>query len=311
MLFLSHQSNLAHDMGPGSYEDPARLAAILAAVGTPEFAFLDRRQAPAATPEQLARVHTPAYLEKMLTLADTAVPAMLDADTIAAPGSITAALHAAGALVAAVDAVLQGEHKTAFCAVRPPGHHAEPGQAMGFCFFNNCAIGAAHALARHAVRRVAVIDCDVHHGNGTQSWAAAEPRAFFASTHQMPLYPGTGLPLETGPHNNCLNIPLAAGTGGAELRSAFQWHILPRLDAFAPDLIFLSAGFDAHRADPLGGLCWTESDYDWLTRELVARAGQLCQGRMISTLEGGYDHAALAASVCAHIRALASQPGGA
>ncbi len=227
----------------------------------------------------------------------------IDADTILSPGSGEAALRAAGAAVAAVDAVVAGEARNAFCAVRPPGHHAEPGRAMGFCLFNNVAIGAARARAVHGLDRVAVIDFDVHHGNGTQASFERDPSLFYASTHQSPLYPGTGARSERGV-GNIVNVPLPPMAGSAEFRRGVEASILPALDAFAPDLVMVSAGFDAHRRDPLAQLMLVEEDYAWVTQRLLECAARHARGRLVSTLEGGYDLGALGASAAAHVRAL-------
>jgi acetoin utilization deacetylase AcuC-like enzyme len=228
---------------------------------------------------------------------------LLDGDTTASPGSGEAALRAAGALIAAIDAVINGEAANAFCAVRPPGHHAESDQAMGFCLFNNVAIGAAHARQAHGLERVAVIDFDVHHGNGTQHMFEQDPGLFYASTHQWPLYPGTGAPEEQG-CGNILNVPLPPGAGSAEFREAMAEIVLPVLDQFGPDLVIISAGFDAHAADPLAMLELVEADYAWVTKALAELAWTHCGGRVVSALEGGYDLAALARSAAAHVRSL-------
>jgi acetoin utilization deacetylase AcuC-like enzyme len=229
----------------------------------------------------------------------------IDGDTFLCDGSEEAALRAAGAVVAAVDAVRAGDDPAAFCAVRPPGHHAEPARAMGFCVFNNIAVGALHALDHHGLKRVAVIDFDVHHGNGTQAVAEKEPRLFFASTHQSPLYPGTGLADETGPAGNILNAPLAAGMDGPAWREVMRRTVLPALDAFAPEMIFVSAGFDAHAADPLAGMALTEADYAWAGAALKEIALQRCNGQIVSALEGGYDLVALGRSAAAFVGAIA------
>jgi acetoin utilization deacetylase AcuC-like enzyme len=225
---------------------------------------------------------------------------MLDGDTSLSPGSGEAALRAAGAVAAAVDAVAAGESANAFCAVRPPGHHAEPATAMGFCLFNNVAVGAHQARSAHGLRRIAVMDFDVHHGNGTQAMFERDPELFYASTHQMPLYPGTGSVGETGCGNIC-NAPLPPNAGSAEFRAAMSRRVLPALVAFAPDMLLISAGFDAHRADPLANLRLEEADYAWATDELLDLAARHCGGRVVSTLEGGYDLDALAASAAAHV----------
>jgi acetoin utilization deacetylase AcuC-like enzyme len=236
----------------------------------------------------------------------------LDADTVLSPGSGEAALRAAGAMVAATDAVVSGTHTNAFCAVRPPGHHAEPNRSMGFCLFNNVAIAARHALTAwgpesgidHPVERAAVVDFDVHHGNGTQAAFWDNPNLFFASTHQMPLYPGTGATGETGAHGNIVNAPLPPGAGSAIFRETFERRILPELRKFAPDFIVISAGFDAHIADPLAQLELTAEDFEWATREISSVASELCKGRVVSALEGGYDLTALAECADAHVSSL-------
>jgi len=276
---------------------------VLDALSAPAFSSLLRRDAPLAETTHLARVHDAEFVDQVMAAIPETGRAYLDADTGVSPGSREAALRAAGALVAAVDAIMAGEGDNAFCAVRPPGHHAEPRRAMGFCLFNNVAIGALHARVAHQLSRPAVIDFDVHHGNGTQARFAADPDLFFASTHQWPLYPGTGGPNERGV-GNIFNLTLAPGSGSDSFREAMSAHILPALDAFAPDIILVSAGFDAHAEDPLANLRFVESDYAWVTSELVEMARRHCQGRLVSTLEGGYNLAALARSVEAHVRAL-------
>ena len=233
--------------------------------------------------------------------------AALDADSFASSGTWEAALHAAGGACAAVDAVLSGEMRNAFVAARPPGHHAETSRAMGFCLLGNVAIAAKRALDHHGLSRVAVIDFDVHHGNGTQDLLWHEPRALFISSHQMPLYPGTGSAQETGAHGNVMNLPLRAGSGGSAMRATYEAQVFPALDAFVPEMILISAGFDAHEDDPLGGLGWRTEDFRWLTERLVVQARRLCGGRVVSCLEGGYDLEALAASVTAHVRGLQEQ----
>ncbi len=233
--------------------------------------------------------------------------AALDADTILSPQSGKAALRAVGAVTLAVDAVMQGEAQNAFCAVRPPGHHAEPDQAMGFCLFNSIAVAARHTQAMHGIKRVAIVDFDVHHGNGTQAVAEQDPSLFFASSHQYPLYPGTGSADEIGA-GNVVNVPLPAGTEGAHFRRAFETRILPALEAFAPELLLVSAGFDAHRADPLAGLELEDDDFGWVTERLTETARRHSQGRLISVLEGGYDLRALAGSAAAHVSALMKAP---
>jgi acetoin utilization deacetylase AcuC-like enzyme len=264
---------------------------------------LERREAPRATATQIARVHPGGFAERLLAVVPSQGYAALDADTVLSPGSGEAALRAAGAAVAAVDAVLGGEAHTAFCAVRPPGHHAEPHRAMGFCLFNSVAIAAQHARQAHGIARVAVVDFDVHHGNGTQTAFETDASLLYASTHQMPLYPGTGASSERGV-GNIVNAPLHPGAGSLQFRQAFTDVILPALDAFRPELVIISAGFDAHRADPLAQLMLVEADYAWSTERLCEVAGRHAQGRIVSSLEGGYDLDALAASAAAHVAAL-------
>lgn len=302
-LLFTHPACLRHVPGPHHPESPARLAAILAALETPEFAGLIRREAPLAERGAIERVHPADFIERQLAAVPQSGYAMIDGDTILSPGSGEAALRAAGALCAAVDAVMAGEGVNAFCAVRPPGHHAEPTHAMGFCLFNNVAIGALHAHVAHGCERVAVVDFDVHHGNGTQAAFEHDARLFFASTHQSPLYPGTGMANEHGV-GNIFNAPLRPGAGSAEFRHAMGEIVLPALMDFQPDFILISAGFDAHRDDPLANLRLDEDDFAWVTREILRVAKSNCAGRVVSTLEGGYDLAALAASASAHVRAL-------
>ena len=304
VALITHEACLDHDTGPGHPERPDRLRSVLAALSEKHFPDLRREQAPKATPEQIARVHDPDYVRDLLA---AQVPpgelAALDADTILSPGSIEAALRAAGGATLSVDLVMTGKANAAF-AVRPPGHHARPATAMGFCLFNNVAVAAYHARDRWGLTRIAVADFDVHHGNGTQEEFWSDADLFFASSHQSPCYPGTGSPREQGTAHNVANAPLAPGSGGAEFRGAWRDVLLPALDAFAPELVIVSAGFDAHRRDPLAQLMLDTEDYAWITRELVALAGRHAQGRIVSLLEGGYDLEALAESAAAHVRAL-------
>ncbi len=302
---ITHPACLAHDAGPGHPECAARLRAVLAGLEDESFAHLLRESAPEATVAQLSRVHSPAYVEQILALRpEPGAGFALDADTVMSTGSTAAALRAAGAAVAAVDAVMGGDVGAAFAAVRPPGHHAEPSRAMGFCFFNNAAIAAAHARAQWGLRRVAVVDFDVHHGNGTQAMFTADPDLFYASSHQHPCYPGTGKQWERGVANNVINAPLPPGSAGPAFRAAWRDILLPALDEFAPELLIVSAGFDAHTADPLAQLRLETADFGWITRELVGAADRHASGRIVSVLEGGYDPAALAASVALHVREL-------
>ncbi|WP_207478270.1 histone deacetylase family protein [Arenibaculum pallidiluteum] len=303
-VLFSHPACVDHDTGFGHPENPARLKAVLAALEDERFHFLQRCEAPRATREQLARAHPGSYVEEILAAIPAEGHAEIDSDTVLSPGSGEAALRAAGAVVAAVDAVCRGEARNAFCAVRPPGHHAETATAMGFCLFNNVAVGALHARAVHGIERVAVVDFDVHHGNGTQDILQGDAGMFYASTHQWPLYPATGAAQERGAHDNVVNAPLAAMSGSAEFRHAVTTHILPALERFQPGLILISAGFDAHTRDPLAGLHLVEADYAWVTRKLADLARSCCEGRVVSVLEGGYDLRALAASCAAHVHEL-------
>jgi len=305
-LLLTHPACFDHDPGRMHPESPARLKAILGALSSPEFEALERREAPAAQIEQIARVHSSLYVDRILRAIPASGHVGLDADTVVSPGSGEAALRAAGAVVAAVDAVVAGQVRNAFCAVRPPGHHAESAQAMGFCVFNNVAIGAEQARNRHGLERVAVMDFDVHHGNGTQHMFEKDAGLFYASTHQWPLYPGTGASNEVGV-GNIVNAPLAPMSGSREFRAAMNETILPALRRFKPEMVMISAGFDAHIDDPLASLRLVEADYEWATEALAAVAAEHAGGRLVSTLEGGYDLEALAASTCAHVRALMRQ----
>lgn len=303
MLLFTHPAMLTHEPPPGHAERPARLQAVLDAL---ESAPLKWREAPYAHREAIERVHPRAYVEALEpAFAEAREEGVrLDPDTFLSAGSREAIYRAVGACVAAVDAVLGDEDDMAFCAVRPPGHHAEPRAPMGFCIFNNVAIAALHALDAHGLERVAVVDFDVHHGNGTQSVAENEPRLMFLSTHQAPLYPGTGGAGERGPNNNIVNAPLPAGTGSVAWRAIMDAKILPALDVFAPELILVSAGFDAHQADPLAQLELETADFSWVGRELRALSLRHCKGKLVSTLEGGYDLAALAGSARAYLDAL-------
>ncbi len=303
LRLYTHSACLRHDPGPGHVERPARLHAVLQALDHDRYAALDRVEAPPATREQLLRVHDAGHIGEVLLGAPAGEMLALDQDTVMGPGSTEAALHAAGAVVAAVDAVLGGRAQRAFCAVRPPGHHATRERAMGFCLFDNVAVGAAHALAAHGLKRVAIADFDVHHGNGTQDIFEREPRVLFASSHQSPLYPDSGHEDERG-CGNIVNGVLSPGAGSHEFRELWDAVLLPRLHAFRPQLLLISAGFDAHANDPLADIRLSEEDYAWLTERLVALARRHAEGRIVSTLEGGYDLAALAASAAAHVQAL-------
>jgi acetoin utilization deacetylase AcuC-like enzyme len=301
----THASCLEHDPGRHHPESPARLRAVLSALDEPEFAPLERREAPQAAVQDMLRVHPRRHIERILGAVPQSGHVAIDADTVLSPASGAAALRAVGAVVAAVDAVMAKEADNAFCAVRPPGHHAEPERAMGFCLFNNVAIGALRARDVHGLARVAVIDFDVHHGNGTQAAFATDGSLFYASTHQYPLYPGTGAANETGV-GNIVNVPLPPMSGSGPFRLAMTQRILPALDAFRPELVLISAGFDAHKNDPLAQLLLEEADYTWVTEMLLDVAYRHAEGRLVATLEGGYDLAALGASVAAHVRVMMS-----
>ena len=299
---LTHPACLAHQVPEGHPESPDRLRAVLSVVDEPDFSALYREQAPRAGLEAVARVHS--YAERLFAALPTEGFAAIDADTVVSPGSGEAAERAAGAVIRAVDLIMADKVRNAFCAVRPPGHHAEPQLAMGFCLFNNIAIGALHARIVHRAERVAVVDFDVHHGNGTQALAYGDADFFYASTHESPLYPGTGKAEEHGVAGNIVNVPLPSGSGSAAFRAAMAGTILPRLEAFAPDFLFISAGFDAHEADPLASLRLAADDYGWVTTALCGVAQRTANGHLVSALEGGYDLGALAESAAAHLRAL-------
>ena len=302
---ITHPACLEHENGPYHPESPERLRAVLAALETPEFAPLLRESAPEATAEQLQRVHPADYVAAILDIRPAqGETVQLDADTSMSAGSAEAALRAAGGAVTAVDAVMQGWARAAFAAVRPPGHHAEPSRPMGFCLFNNAAVAALHARAVYNVQRVAVLDFDVHHGNGTQAMFEQDSDLFYGSSHQSPCYPGTGDAWERGVANNIVNTPLRPGDGSAAFRANWGDIILPELNRFAPGLLIISAGFDAHKADPLAQIRLETADYAWITDELMRIAEQYCGGKLVSVLEGGYDLDALAASAAVHVRGL-------
>jgi acetoin utilization deacetylase AcuC-like enzyme len=305
VLLLTHPSGLHHENGDYHPECPDRLRAVLAALEAEEFAHLVREAAPAATLEQLCLAHPRDYVERILAIRPAPghfVP--LDGDTAMNHASAEAARHAAGAAVAAVDAVCaDASIRRAFCATRPPGHHAEPVRAMGFCFFGNAVIAARHAQRAHGLSRIAILDFDVHHGNGTQAAVWEDPSILFASSHQAPCYPFTGAEAEVGA-GNIVNATLPPGADGAAFRAAWAGRLLPAVEAFEPELLVVSAGFDAHARDPLAQLRAREADFGWLTGEICRIADRLCGGRVVSLLEGGYDLDALAASAAVHVRAL-------
>jgi acetoin utilization deacetylase AcuC-like enzyme len=304
-LIYSHSRCRDHDTGLGHPESAARLDAVDQALADSQLAGLTHLEAPLASHEQLARAHTPAYVESILAAIPDHGLRALDADTIASPGSADAARHAAGAVIAAVDSVLGDRASNAFCAVRPPGHHAERERAMGFCLFNSIAAGACHALEVHGLERVAIVDFDVHHGNGTQDIFWSDPRVCYGSSHQMPLYPGTGSSSETG-CGNIVNTPLDPGSGPPAFRQAWTDVILPAVKNFRPQLLLVSAGFDAHRLDPLAGLGLETGDFAWLSQKLCELAAEICGGRLVSMLEGGYHRQALSECTLAHVGALQS-----
>lgn len=298
---ITHDDCLHHVTPPGHPEQVARLEYIHNALNSLD---VIRVEAELARKEDIATLHPITYIEKI----EAAVPdngwASIDGDTHLSPRSFQAALRAAGGVLQAVDLVMSQTAQNAFVAVRPPGHHAEKETAMGFCFFGNVALGVKHALDYHGLSRVAVVDFDVHHGNGTQDLLWHEPRALTITSHQSPLWPGTGSPHERGAHDNVMNVPLPLGSDGFHMRGIYDQEVLPRLEAFAPEFLFISAGFDAHRADPLAELNWSEDDFVWLTRKLSNVAAKHAKGRLVSVLEGGYDLSALAASVKAHVETL-------
>ncbi len=303
-LFVSHPSSLEHDAGPGHPERPDRIRVIESAFEHERFQMLRRMQAPGLDREALLRVHPTRYIEAIEAAAPAEGRVRLDDDTVMSQGTWAALSHGVGGAVAAVDEVMRGGAQNAFVAMRPPGHHAETARPMGFCFFNFVAIAARHAQAAYGAERVAIVDFDVHHGNGTQDIFWSDPSVLYASTHQMPLFPGTGAINQRGEHNTIVNAPLSAGDDGAVFQEAMTTRLLPRIEAFAPDLIVVSAGFDAHHFDPLGGLNLVESDFAWVTTQLMDVAERRAKGRIVSILEGGYGLDGLAQSAAAHVQAL-------
>ena len=301
---LTHPDGLKHVTPPGHPERVDRLMAIYAALDTIDDAALLRVEPPFGEEADVLLCHPQHYIDKIRAAEPDSGFASLDADTHMSPGSFQAAMRGVGAMTKAVDLVLGGAAQNAFAAMRPPGHHAETATQMGFCLFGNAAIAAKHALERHGLSRVAVVDFDVHHGNGTQDLLWDESRALFVSSHQMPLWPGSGTSKEQGAHDNVLNVPLPPESGGAQMRQAYERLVFPALAEFKPELLIISAGFDAHASDPLANLNWVEDDFAWLTGQLCDIAEAHCAGRVVSTLEGGYDLQALAASTKAHLDVL-------
>jgi len=302
-ILFSHADCLEHDPGSQHPDLPSRLKAIERGLAGDEFADLDRRDAPLADLKTLELVHPPSHIERILNIIPERGRAFIDKDTGVTAGSRSAALRGVGAVCAGVDAVIAGEARNVFCAIRPPGHHAEPRRSMGFCIFSNVAIGALHARRNHGLARVAVVDFDVHHGNGTQAAFEKDETLFYGSTHQLPLFPGTGTADECGV-GNIVNAPLKRGDGGLEFRTEMEKKILPALNRFAPELILVSAGFDGHRGDPIAGINLEDSDFAYATKRLMDIADRHAEGRLVSALEGGYDYASLRSASAAHVRAL-------
>jgi acetoin utilization deacetylase AcuC-like enzyme len=296
-----HDSFLNHETPAGHPERPDRIRALRDVLADPHFDALIKLDAPMGDVETVLRAHPESYLNMIRDAIPDAGISRIDSDTVASPGSWEAALRGLGAANAAVDAVMQGEATNAFCAIRPPGHHAERVTAMGFCLFNNVVIAARHAQTVHGAERVAIVDFDVHHGNGCQDILWNDPNSLYCSTHQMPLYPGTGALSETGEHGTIVNAPLSAGDGGIQFREAMETRIFPAISDFQPDLIMISAGFDAHHRDPLAQINLHGEDYTWVTRKLLELADIHASGRVVSLLEGGYDLMGLAESAACHI----------
>lgn len=303
-LYLSHKACLNHVMMPGHPERPDRLRAVEEALSHERFQFLVRDEAPQGNVDLAMLCHKEQYVTELRRIAPTSGEVEIDGDTSMCPGTWEAAMRGIGGAVAATEAVMSGQHRNAFVAIRPPGHHAEVGKPMGFCFFGNAAIAARHAQRKFGIGRAAVVDFDVHHGNGTQDILWSDATVMYCSTHQMPLYPGTGSRGERGEHDTIVNAPLASEEGGAEFRAAFEHLILPRLEKFSPELIIISAGFDAHYRDPLASLNLRGDDFAWVTRQLMDVADKSAGGRIVSVLEGGYDLQGLKEGVTAHVGAL-------
>ena len=303
-LLVTHPSGLDHLTGSGHPERPDRLRAIAEALSDERFAPLKRIEAPAASLETIALCHPMDYVEEIRDASPKEGLVRLDADTAMSPGTFKAVLHAVGGAVHAVDEVIGKRVDNAFCAMRPPGHHAETVRPMGFCIFNTAAIAARHAQKQHGLQRVAIVDFDVHHGNGSQEIFWSDATVMYCSTHEMPLYPGTGAATERGDHDNIVNAPLRAGDAGDKFRAAFESRILPRLSAFGAELLMISAGFDAHERDPLANIRLVEDDFAWVTKKLMEVADKTAGGRVVSVLEGGYDLQGLSQSAAAHVTAL-------
>ena len=303
-LLISHESGLRHATPPGHPERPDRLRAVTAVLEDEQFSALAREPAPEGELEAIVLVHPMQYVDAIRDAVPKEGIARIDADTSLSSGSWEPILRAVGGAILAVDEVMTGDASNAFVAMRPPGHHAETATAMGFCFLNNAAIAARHAQKHYGAERVAIMDFDVHHGNGSQEIFWSDRSVMYASTHEMPLYPGTGARSERGAHNNIVNAPLSSGSGGTEFREAMSSVILPRLEEFRPDIIVISAGFDAHRNDPLASLNFDEADFAWATQKLMEVADRHASGRVVSVLEGGYDLDGLSRSAAAHVKAL-------
>ena len=303
-VLFEHDVFGAHEAPPGHVENPARYEAVSRILSMPDFSEVKRHVPPLASAEAVLRVHDKNLFDSVEKAGATSSLAQLDPDTFMGPNSYEAVMRAAGGAMAAVDLVFGGEAQNAFVAARPPGHHATPGRAMGFCFFNSAAIAAYHARLHHGTERIAIVDFDVHHGNGTEAAFWDDENAFFASSHEHPQYPGTGRTDDRGAFENIFNAPLPSGTAGDAFRREWGDRLLPALERFKPEIIVVSAGFDGHVADPLGGFELTDADFGWLTSEICALAETSCGGRVVSLLEGGYDLGGLAQSVSAHVKAL-------